>query len=502
MAVQLELGLEVIRSYKRLSYTIWHALAEFVDNSTQSYFNNREALDAAFEREEVKLEVSIVYDRESGLLRITDNAMGMSLSELTYGLRVGAPPKVDDGRSKYGMGMKTAACWIGDTWSVRTKKLGENVEHRVDVDVEAVASGQNVLPHAESENRNPDDHYTVIEISGHHKEFRGRTLGKIRDFLGSMYRTDLRDGILDLKWQGERLEWEESPDQYLKAPGGKSYYKEFEFDVSGKLVLGWVGILERGSRAKAGFSILHSGRVVKGWPDSWRPEEIFGQFQGSNDLVNQRIIGEIHLDEFSVSHTKDDILWLGFEEDELQKLLKQECADYVEVAKKRRKKGDDQRGPTEVEVQTALDEMRREVTSAEFIDKLNIEEVPPPKLVNATFEVLRSAARVETPVISEKLGDADVQVFLHTLSPNDPYVAVDAVQENEVSVVVNVAHPHFSEIVRGVGMLNYLRHCMYDGAMRNGKRVVTRRSWDPDTIKLLKDRLLRVSGELEAHEMT
>ena len=38
---QLVLGLDVIRSYKRLSYTIWHAIAEFIDNSTQSYFNNR-----------------------------------------------------------------------------------------------------------------------------------------------------------------------------------------------------------------------------------------------------------------------------------------------------------------------------------------------------------------------------------------------------------------------------------------------------------------------------
>ncbi|MYJ57682.1 MAG: hypothetical protein F4088_01995, partial [Chloroflexi bacterium] len=178
MTVQLELGLEVIRSYKRLSYTIWHALAEFVDNSTQSYFNNRPDLDAAFEREGRKLEVDIVYDRERGLFRISDNAMGMSLAELTYGLRVGAPPAVDDGRSKYGMGMKTAACWIGDNWSVRTKKMGEPSEHRIDVDVEAVASGENLLPYSEVADRDPNDHYTIIEISNHHKEFRGRTLSK------------------------------------------------------------------------------------------------------------------------------------------------------------------------------------------------------------------------------------------------------------------------------------------------------------------------------------
>ena len=43
--MKLELGLDVLRSYKRLPYKAWHALAEFVDNSTQSYFNNKAALD-------------------------------------------------------------------------------------------------------------------------------------------------------------------------------------------------------------------------------------------------------------------------------------------------------------------------------------------------------------------------------------------------------------------------------------------------------------------------
>ena len=31
--------------------TPWHAIAEFVDNSTQSYFDNRQALDAAYKAE-------------------------------------------------------------------------------------------------------------------------------------------------------------------------------------------------------------------------------------------------------------------------------------------------------------------------------------------------------------------------------------------------------------------------------------------------------------------
>ena len=47
--MKLELGLDVLRWYKRLPYKPWHALAEFVDNSTQSYFNNKAALESCRE---------------------------------------------------------------------------------------------------------------------------------------------------------------------------------------------------------------------------------------------------------------------------------------------------------------------------------------------------------------------------------------------------------------------------------------------------------------------
>ena len=316
---QLILGLDVIRSYKRLSYTIWHAIAEFVDNSTQSYFNNRDELDASLDASETRLEVSVVYDRDDDLLRISDNAMGMSYEELDYGLKVGARPAISSGRSQFGMGMKTAACWIGNLWTVRTKRLGDTVEHTVEIDVERVADGMNDLPYTQIDGKKPGDHYTVIEIRNHNREFRGRTISKIRDFLRSMYREDLRTGVITLLWNGEPLEWDDSVDQFLKAPNGDAYRRDLQFQVSGKEVTGWVGVLDRGSRARAGFSLLHAGRVVKGWPDSWRPEEIYGQFQGSNDLINQRLIGELRLDDFDVSHTKDDILWLGNEEEQLQK---------------------------------------------------------------------------------------------------------------------------------------------------------------------------------------
>ena len=93
-----------------------------------------------------------------------------------------------------------------------------------------------------------------------------------------------------------------------------------------------------------------------------------------------------------------------------------------------------------------------------------------------------------------------MSVYLEARSVNDPYVAVDAAQEKEVAVIVNMSHPHISQIEGSMGLLNYLRHCMYDGLAEWQARR-RHANLDPDTIKFLKDNLLRLSGEIEAHAM-
>ncbi len=275
MTISLVIESDIIRSYRRLAYTPWHALAEFVDNSTQSYFNNKAALDAAYAGKE-RLEVRIVYDPKGGLLRLSDTAMGMSFDELVHALKIGKPPAVATGRSQFGLGLKTAACWLGDVWVIRTKKLGESHEHSVTVNVEKVALGNLDLDYQRAA-KPAELHYTTIEISDLHLKLQGRRLGKIKDFLRSMYRVDIRDGLLDLWWQDSRLDW---PDdlKFLTARDGTQYRKSFDFLVDGKRVHGWVGILGEGSsgRPNAGFAMLRRGRVIKGHPAQWRPEAIFG----------------------------------------------------------------------------------------------------------------------------------------------------------------------------------------------------------------------------------
>ena len=495
--VTFDLGIGAIRSYKRLSYTPWHAIAEFVDNSTQSYLDNEQALAAGSTESGDPFYVSVTYDRTDGVFRVADNAMGMDRKDLDRALQVGVPPDDPTGRSEYGMGMKTAACWIGDRWTVRTTRLGVAKEFEVTVDVEAVAGGATKLDVIERK-APVDDHYTIVEVGSHHHEWRGRTLGKIKDFLRSMYRVDLREERLRLEWQGAALLWDDPADAFVTAKDGKPYRKAFKFRVGGKDVSGWVGVLERGSRAKAGFSILRRGRVIKGWPESWRPQKIYGQIGGSNDLVNQRLTGEITLDAFTVTHTKDDILWISDEEDKVETKLKEKCADYITVAKRRKKGDGDERGPSDLEVNTALEEFQAELESGELVDGIDITPLPPPDVIKQGFEPLTDAAVLTDPAFTATVSDVTVKGYLAAdASANDPYVAVET-SEADLLVVINLSHPHWKQITGAEGVLNYFRHCTYD-AVAEWLAANKAGNLDPDTIKILKDRLLRVSFEIETH---
>ena len=504
MSISLQFGPETFRNYKRLNYTFWHALAEFVDNSTQSYFDNRDALDKAYadEGEPGRLEVSIVYDRREEEIRISDTAMGMSLEEMEQALIIGKPPLNPSGRCRYGMGLKTAATWMGDSWEVRTKKLGSSVGYVVSVDVEKVAVGDMDLPVVPLDGQDPAKHYTIVTIRKLNAKPQTKTHKKIKDFLRSMYREDIRSGgPLLLEWNGEQLRWDPSEWKFMKMPSGDDYYKELEFAVSsGRRVQGWVGVLEKGSRGKAGFSILHSGRVVKGWPESWRPGEIFGQVGGSNDLVNQRLIGEIRLDDFAVTHTKDGIVWSTGEEEEVETGIAERVRDLRDRAAKPRKGDEESRGPSDVDVKDVVAEVEEEMTSAEMVDLMQITSAPPPEVVEAQFEPLVVSAGARGSDFTTSIEGVEIAVYLSSdVSPNDPYLYVDSKADDRVEIVVNMMHPCIRLLDRN-GFASHLRHCIYDGVAEWQARARVARL-DPDTIKTLKDRLLRVKMEIERHEM-
>lgn len=500
--MQLQLGPEIISSYKRLAYKPWYALAEFVDNSTQAYFNNATALNKVYIETRSKLTVEIVVgtDAKGDFIRISDNSIGMSKSELKNAVIVGKPPSNTRGRSKYGLGMKTGACWFGDLWSIKTKKLNDPTAHEITVNVPRVANNHRDLPYR-AERSQAAEHYTVIEIRKLHRQITGRTAGKVKDYLRSLYRVDIREKRLILKWNDEVLTWDFDIDKKLiTLRDGRIAKKKFQFRIGSKRVSGWAGVLAKGTRREAGFSVIQAGRVITGWPDSYRPGTIFGlQEGGSNDLVNQRLLGELFLEGFEVSHTKDQILFDEADQESLELKLKRELSGLRQLALSYRRKVDARMtATTDANRSAALNRFKIEIKSEKLQTFLKTYELPSASLIEKSNESLKNSIMKRfKPALEATINELILSLYLvQDMSPNDPYVLIESTEsKTSVIVIINLAHPYWSQLTKSESILNFIRHCTYDGVSEWKAYVVTGKT-DPDTVKLVKDNLLRIPANL------
>lgn len=232
LTANFDIGPGSITAYSRLSYTMWYALAEFIDNSTQSRENYGNIIDDVLAAEGSPLRVEITYDSANRELTITDNSIGMTHDDLVEALRIACPTKDSTGRSKYGMGMKTAACWMGKNWSVTTCEWSSGEEWTATVSVDQIAQGNLAIPLSRKE-VSTDQHYTVIKVSNLNRVIQKRTEETIMAYLGSMYRMDIRNERLIILFNGKQVplpeEW-----QFAHYDTGADVKTEFETDINGK----------------------------------------------------------------------------------------------------------------------------------------------------------------------------------------------------------------------------------------------------------------------------
>jgi hypothetical protein len=138
-----------------------------------------------------------------------------------------------------------------------------------------------------------------------------------------------------------------------------------------------------------------------------------------------------------------------------------------------------------------------------MVDAIQLETVPPPEVVDSQNQVITEEISKFEATFSCEIRDLIiVKGYLRPdLSPNDPYVTHDATREREVLIIVNQAHPHWKQLKGSDGVLNYLRHCVYDG-IAEWQAMHKASSLTPNTVKLLKDKLLRVPFEIDMHAGT
>lgn len=311
--VNIRPGVSMLSVLRHLNYKAWFALAEFVDNSVQSFLTNRESLQA-LHGEDFKLRVKIGIDPTlPARISIRDNAAGIQLADFPRAFRPAAIPPNRNGLSEFGMGMKSAACWFSPQWSVRTKALGDPRERLVRFDVAEIVNDQIEELEITSQPVDIDWHFTEVTLEHLHHVPVKKTIAKIKEHLTDIYRVFIREGWLELKFGNDVLIPEEPTilyAPYAKAPEGapRLWRREIDFDLGGgQHVTGFAGLREPGNYSRAGFSLFRRGRLIQGSGDEgYKPDAIFGQHGSFRSL---RLFGELHLEGFEVSHTKDGFRW-------------------------------------------------------------------------------------------------------------------------------------------------------------------------------------------------
>lgn len=366
LVAQVQPGNSMLRLLKDFPNDWWFVIAEFIDNSISSFDRDirrnpsRGPVGAA--PGEPRLVITV--DFSDNAVTVRDNAGGIALDDLSTALQLGRVPEDFDHLNRFGVGMKTAAFWIGSRVEVRTKLASEQVRREVVLDLDEIDEFQASVPIVERDDPT-SSHFTEINVSNlYHKRPKGKSLGKIRTYSASIYRRFLQRGDIEIRIGGESLKFEpvtileeplwHQPDEGadpLPVPGEApvvwrhnfSIQVPAEFDSSpnakARLATGWMGIQalgeeRKGSRKHAGVLGFYRNRVVLGFAagveesgdGTWRPKEL--KFT-STGYVGMRLCGEINLDEFDVGSHKNQFSW----SEEQQEYLLKEIARELDAHK-------------------------------------------------------------------------------------------------------------------------------------------------------------------------
>lgn len=403
---------------KHLNYKAWFAVAEFIDNSIQSYLANEDAL-RAIEGPEFKLKIHIGLDASAGCIEVSDNAAGIALADFPRAFRPAEVPPDRSGLSEFGMGMKAAACWFTDLWQVRTKALGEPVERIVRFDISDIVSHKTETVLVEEVPADPTEHYTIITLEQLGPRFPpARTQKKLKDHLTSIYRMFLRRNDIELIWDvdGHTLAFAEVA--ILDAPPATNphlpaveWRKDLYLDFGeGRIIRGFAALRAEGSTTHAGFALFRRNRLIVGSDDeTFRPQDIFGN---TNSYRYQRLFGELQIEGFEVSHTKDGFKWNELEHDVLERMrsvLEEEPLNLLRQAEQHRTR------QTRATVRPAAQKATEVVTT---------------DLKKAAGEVLSTAPA--TPELE------------HVVPPTSAHLDPDPVSERSVEILVDDKRWHIT----------------------------------------------------------
>ena len=141
---KLEIGALTLARYADLDYDEWFAMAEFADNSLHSFMNNKSELNKIGIKN-CDIKISILDSGDGEEINIHDNAGGIHTEDFKRLLSLGVPKgKSTTQLSEFGMGMKTAAIWLGRFIEIETKHYLEDKCYKISIDLNQLESEEYV----------------------------------------------------------------------------------------------------------------------------------------------------------------------------------------------------------------------------------------------------------------------------------------------------------------------------------------------------------------------
>ena len=450
----------VIGVFSRLNYKPWYAIAEFVDNSTQSFYSHQQELaDAGI----TDVEVSINYDADNDILTIVDTAFGMEREDFARAVKIDSPPDNKTGRNEFGMGLKTAASWFGNIWSVRSTQLGSDHEYYTEINIPELRNNNINCVTIERTMVDSKSHGTTIIIRDVTKKIgSARTKNKITELLKSMYRRDLNNGLVHILYDGEPLYYDEYDClSFRNQTWRKGIDFSFDFDGYSHRVIGFVGILAHGGFGRAGFALFRRNRVVVGGEDfNYKPDEIYGQAQST---IAHKLFGELDLDDFPINQAKDGFVWDDGLEEEFIKHLKSHIKEYIEIAKITNKDREKEEATSKSvsdnvqnQVQDAIEHSfgkQSETTEPSIFDTTPSTEPSNEQSALDLYKEYQAEQNNQPKVIDDKVRTYPIQMdgackctisVRWTLGNSSTWIKVDAEEDgSKADIQLNINHPFF-----------------------------------------------------------
>ncbi|WP_189534570.1 ATP-binding protein [Paludibacterium paludis] len=306
---------------KNQGYEPAYALAEFIDNAIHAY--QIESAQNPNPENELKIHVKIyseqyINDKLKNSIIISDNGPGIQKAKLEAALKPAKQPQ-NKGLSEFGIGMKAAAVWFADNWTLETKPLSESNKLTTDFNLENLLnSGSSKIQ--VQEQASIEKNYTKISLKNIRKPIDPKKYQEIKKDITEIYQRFISRERISIYFSYDEKEEKlifENNNEVLVTPvyetikgqlyaigAPKTWSVPIEFVMNGHLVTGDIMLLKEGSYVtNPGLVLFRNGRVIHGTTRTpYIPNKLF---KTGNKYGRQRIYGELFLDGQPISYTKD-----------------------------------------------------------------------------------------------------------------------------------------------------------------------------------------------------